>query len=67
MGLSQNYTEAVKWYQKAPNQGNENAQCNLGLCYYYGYGVNINYSEALKWLHLAAKNGNERAKSFLED
>ncbi len=57
----------MKWYQKAANQGQENAQCNLGLCYYYGHGVSINYSEASKWLHLAAKNGDEYAKTLIKD
>ena len=35
-GIVKNYSEAVKWYRKAAEQGNAKAQYNLGSCYYNG-------------------------------
>ena len=35
----QNYTEAVKWFWKAAEQGYARAQCNLSVCFYNGQGV----------------------------
>ncbi len=31
-GVPENDAEAVKWYRKAADQGNAEAQSNLGLC-----------------------------------
>ena len=38
-GVTQDYAQAVYWYQKAAEQGNVAALKNLGLCYEYGKGV----------------------------
>ena len=57
-----NYTEAVKWYRKAAEQGNASAQCNLGFCYKKGQGVTQDYYEAVKWYHKAAEQGNTFAQ-----
>ena len=32
-GVPQDYAEAVKWYRKAAEQGDVNAQHNIGLMY----------------------------------
>jgi TPR repeat protein len=53
-GLPQDYTEAVKWYTKAAEQGHSLAQRNLGLMYYKGQGVPQNYEQAYIWSSLAA-------------
>ena len=50
-----NYAEAVKWYRKAAEQGNANAQKNLGVCYEKGLGVSKDQAEADKWFHKAAE------------
>ncbi len=57
--------EAVKWFRKAADQGNADAQYHLGLCYYYGYGVEEDNAEAVNWLKKAADQGNEEAASKL--
>lgn len=49
-GGERNYKEAVKWYQKAAEQGNRYAQHALGDRYHNGEGVEQNYVEAVKWL-----------------
>ena len=61
-GVTQDYTEAVKWYRKAAEQGNAQAQCNLGYCYKYGKGVTQDYTEAVKWYRKAAEQGNATAQ-----
>ena len=57
-----NYTEAVKWYRKAAEQGYTIAQHNLGTCYYYGHGVAKDYAEAVKWYRKAAEQGLANAQ-----
>ena len=64
-GVSQDYSEAVKWYRKAAEQGDAEAQNNLGQMYRNGYGVSKDYSEAIKWYRKAARQGNETAKKNL--
>jgi TPR repeat protein len=56
-GVAQNYTEAVKWYEKAAGHGMASAQFNLGLCYFNGHGVPQNCAEGLKWYRKAAEQG----------
>ena len=72
-GVEQDYTEAIKWYTEAAEQGDEFAQCRLGLIYskygLYGYfrytGVEQDYTEAIKWYTEAAEHGNEFAQCRL--
>lgn len=56
------YTEAVRWYKKAAEQGDAHAQNNLGCCYENGDGVELSYNEAFKWFTLAAEQGNAFAQ-----
>jgi len=51
--------ESVK---KAAEQGNANAQYNLGVCYAEGKGVKQDYTEAVKWFVKAAGQGNAEAQ-----
>ena len=46
--------DAAAWYRKAAEQGDANAQFNLGLMYAKGQGVPQDYAAAHKWLNLAA-------------
>ena len=52
-----NYTEAVKWYRKAAEQGDADAQCSLGMSYENGQGVEQSYPEAVKWYRKSAEQG----------
>lgn len=38
----QDYKKAFLWFKKSAEQGNIDALYNSGLCYYFGYGININ-------------------------
>lgn len=56
------YTEAVKWYRKAAEQGHAEAQYKLGRCYGpYGTGIH-DASEALRWFRKAAEQGYAEAQ-----
>ena len=46
-------------------QGNANAQFNLGLMYNNGLDAIQDYKEAVKWYRLAAEHGNGEAQSNL--
>ncbi len=58
--------EAVKWWRKAAEQGDERAQYNLGRCYDKGEGVAQDKTEAIKWYRKAAEQGHEKAKAALK-
>jgi len=63
-GVPQDYTEAAKWFRKAADQGNADAQYGLGLLYFKGLGVPQNYAIAHMWLNLGAAGGNEEAANY---
>lgn len=46
---------AAEWYKKAAAQGYAPAQCDLGWCYYSGYGVPRIAKRALGWFRAAMK------------
>jgi len=45
-GVTQDNMEAVKWYRKAAEQNDAEAQWSLGICYGNGIGVATNFVEA---------------------
>ena len=66
VGVSKDYSEAVKWFRKAAYQGDANAQNNYAICFEKGHGVTKDYSEAAKWFRKAAEQGHENAKKQLQ-
>ena len=62
---SQNYIKAVECFFKAAEQGNANAQNNLGWMYDKGRGVTQDYVEAVKWYRKAAEQGHANAQNYL--
>ena len=52
--LTQDYTEAEKWFRLAAHQGSAEAQYNLGLMYATGRGVAQSFAESVSWYRLAA-------------
>ena len=64
-GVTQNYPEAIKWFQKAAVQGDAEAQFYLGNMYRNGKGVTQNSQEAVKWYRKAAEQGHAYAQFFL--
>lgn len=62
-----NYEEAMKWYRKAADQGNAEAQYQLGEIYDQGMAGKKDYQEAFKWFRLAAEQGEPDAQLNLGD
>ena len=58
---AKDYENAVKLFKTLAEQGNADAQFNLGECYYFGRGVEQSYEEAVKWYRKAAEQGNAYA------
>lgn len=65
-GKKVNYTEAVKYFRKAADQGNTMALHNLGMCYEHGHGVQKSLSEAVRWYRKAAEQGEVASTFALE-
>jgi TPR repeat protein len=53
-----NYSTALRLLRPLAEQGDADAQYNLGVMYNNGDGVPQNYSEAIKWHRKAADQGN---------
>ena len=62
---TKDYEQAVKWFRKAADQGVDEAQYNLGLCYYAGLGVTQNYTSAVEYFRKAAEQGNVKSITYL--
>ena len=55
--LSGEHSSAAYWYRLSAQQGNAQAQYNLGCLLLEGFGVKQNYVEAMKWFSEAAQQG----------
>jgi TPR repeat protein len=55
----------VRWYRLAADQGDADAQFNLGVMYDTGRGVPQDDAEAERWYRLAADQGDANAQSNL--
>ena len=61
-GVPEDDAEAIKWYRLAAEQGNVDAQYDLGFMYAFGPGVPQDDAEAVKWYRLAAEQGHPDAQ-----
>jgi len=64
-GVDQSYGEAKTWYQRAAEQGNVEAQVNLGMIYLFGPEAQKDHRHAFQWLSRAAEQGSSQARSCL--
>jgi TPR repeat protein len=53
---------AIKWYGRAAERGNADAQVNLGNIYTNGTSVVQDYAAATSWYRKAAAQGNAEAQ-----
>src|SRR6266498_679898 len=53
--IKKDLREAVYWYNKAAENENEFAQCNLGRCYQLGIGVKKDETKAFEYYKESAK------------
>lgn len=61
-GVDEDFTEALKWYQKAADANHAEAQYELGTAYAYGMKVQHDYEKALEWFKRAAEQGHIEAQ-----
>ena len=54
--------EQFRKYMAKAQDGDVDAQYNLGIMYYHGEGIQKNHDEALKWFHLSAEQGDAEAQ-----
>jgi len=64
-GVPKDFSEAVKWWIRAAEHGNADAQFYLGVCYLKGGGVPKDDTEAAKWFQKAAAQGHSAAREWL--
>ena len=62
---SGDYATALREWTPLAEQGDADAQYNLGVMYEKGRGVLQDYKTAVKWYRLAAEQGNASAQSNL--
>jgi tetratricopeptide (TPR) repeat protein len=60
--VDKNYSEAMRWYRMAAEQGDAAAQISVGSLYADGRGVPQNYPEAMQWFRKGADQGNPAAQ-----
>jgi len=58
---SGDYATALRIMRELADQGNANAQYNLGFMYRKGQGVPQDYATAARWYHKAADQGKTSA------
>ena len=59
------YATALREWRPLAEQGNAEAQYNLGNMYRKGLGVPQDYGEAVQWYRKAAERENAKAQLFL--
>ncbi|MDH3315899.1 MAG: sel1 repeat family protein [Gammaproteobacteria bacterium] len=62
LGVAQDYSEAVKWYQRAARAGDARSQSNLGFMYGTGRGVPQDFIKAYAWYNVASASGEDTAR-----
>jgi TPR repeat protein len=60
-----NYIEAVFWFKKAAQQGDENGQFYLAYCYLDGLGLEVNTKEGIRLLEQAIEKKQKYALGML--
>jgi len=65
LGVSQDYQQAVKWYERAAEQGLAAAQFMIGILYEQGKGVPRDYTRARAYYRAAAEQGHTTAANNL--
>jgi hypothetical protein len=64
-GVSSDVGEAIRWFQKAADQGYVDAMTELGGMYAAGQGTQRDCAAAHRWFTLAAGRGSQQAQTWL--
>jgi hypothetical protein len=62
---SMNFAQVLEAYRKGAEQGDADAEFNLGLLYFRGHGVAQDYAQAAAWYRKAAEQGWADAEAAL--
>lgn len=66
-GVELNHATAVKWFKKAAEQGDPEAEYDVGLFYYFGLGgLPKDVEKAAEWYRKSAAQGNSKAATGLD-
>ena len=60
--VQRDFTEALRWFRIAADQGHAAARFNVGVIYDSGLGVAQDFAEAARWYRLAAEQGYAAAQ-----
>ncbi|KAF9307089.1 hypothetical protein BGZ91_008472 [Linnemannia elongata] len=55
----------MEWFCMAADQGNAEAQYNVGAMYNYGEGVKQDFAKAVEWFRMAADQGDVDAQYYI--
>ena len=66
LGVKKNRQQTFLWFEKAVENGDEEALYEYALCYSHGIGVAFNYKKAIELLVKAARLGSGEAKGEIE-
>lgn len=64
-GIAINLRESFKWYARAANQNDAEAQHQLGMMYLNAKGTRQDFNLAYVWLRKSAKKGHAKAQNAL--
>lgn len=64
-GITQDYSKAIEWFQKAADENFAPAQDMLGFMYNNGHGVNQDHSKACEWFQKSAEQNYCEAQNNL--
>jgi TPR repeat protein len=67
IGTKRDVARAVKWYRKAAERGDAEAQSVLGRAFALGEGVKRDVRKAVFWYRKAASQGDKTAGRALAD
>ena len=65
LGIKQDNSTALSWYEKAAEQNSKEGQYNAGLMYFNGSGVEVNREASYQWFSKAAEAGSMEAAYML--
>ena len=56
LGTEQDFNEAMNWFRKSAEQGNPEAERNIGGMYLSGLGVEKKAEEGMRWIRKAEED-----------